>query len=74
MGPAVCLTWGDHRWKEPRFVEAGKHPTMGHFHKYLVECEMCGRSTTETRWVDLTRVASGGYGTTIGETKEQKEQ
>lgn len=74
MDVAICPTWSDHRWNEPRFLETGKHPTMGHFHRYIATCDFCKRTTTETRWVDLTRAAHGGYGTTIGETTERREQ
>lgn len=48
-----CEVWTDHRWTEPRFVEAGKHPTMGRYQKFLVRCEQCPKETTETRWLDL---------------------
>ena len=70
MEPAICFTWNDHRWKGRRFLEAGKHPTMGHFHRYVNECEMCGRVITETDWITLSEAA---YGTTIGTTPEVNE-
>lgn len=72
MEPAVCLTWNDHRWKGRRFLEAGKHPTMGHFHRYVNECEMCGRLVQETEWITLSEALSP-YGTTVGTTEERKE-
>lgn len=61
--PAVCLTWNDHRWSEPRFLEAGRHPTMGNYHRYVTTCEFCKRTTTETRWFELSQSA---YGYTVG--------
>lgn len=51
----MCLTWQDHRWKEPRFLEAGRHPTMGRYQRFVVSCERCPKTTTETRWLDLQR-------------------
>lgn len=57
MNGQVCETWADHQWGGHRFVEVGRHPTMGHFQKLLVRCERCGRETTETRWMDLPHVA-----------------
>jgi len=67
MAAAVCLTWNDHRWSSRRFLEAGKHPTNGHFHRYLTKCEMCGREVLETEWVTMSAAA---YGTTVGTTPE----
>ena len=46
-----CRDWQDHRFGEPRFVEAGRHPVMGLFHRYAQVCERCERRVTETRWV-----------------------
>lgn len=67
MDAAICLTWNDHRWKGRRFLEAGKHQTMGHFHRYVNECELCGRLVQETEWISLS---SAAYGTTVGTTAE----
>lgn len=63
MEAAVCLTFADHRWSEPRFLEAGRHPTMGNYHAYEVKCEFCGRTTVEKRWFQLP---VSGYGYTVG--------
>ena len=48
-----CETWTDHVWSEPRFVENGRHETMGRYTKFMVVCERCGKETTETRWIDI---------------------
>lgn len=49
----MCQIWTDHQWAEPRFVESGKHHSMGRYNKFLVRCEHCQRETTETEWLDL---------------------
>lgn len=54
----TCELWTDHEWDTQRLVESGKHPLMGTFQKFLATCRRCGRETTETRWTDLTHVAS----------------
>lgn len=64
----ACETWRDHEWSAPRFLETGRHPTMGSFNRYTVECTRCGHRTTETHWITLSTV-SGGYGFDLSETK-----
>lgn len=51
---AHCLTWQDHEFGEPVFLEAGRHETMGRYQRFTVTCARCGRRTTETRWLDLS--------------------
>lgn len=50
----ACPTWQDHQWGGARFVESGRHPTMGWYQKYVVRCARCPRETTETRWLTLS--------------------
>lgn len=52
----TCDLWQDHDWSDPRFVEAGVHPTMGRFTKYVVRCTRCGKETTLTEWHKLTLI------------------
>lgn len=52
-----CPSWADHNWVERRFIEAGQHPTMGHYQKFIVRCRHCGAETTETQWTDLMTAA-----------------
>lgn len=50
---APCETWSDHVWGGRQFVDTGRHPTMGHYQRYLVRCDHCGKETTETEWLDV---------------------
>lgn len=50
---AHCAVWQEHEWAGPRFLETGRHPTMGSFQKFLVRCAKCGKETIETRWTSL---------------------
>lgn len=49
----VCPRWSDHEWHSRQFVEAGRHPTMGHYVRHLVKCRICTKTTTETEWTGL---------------------
>lgn len=70
MEPGICLTWSDHRWTGPKFLESGRHSNMGSYNRYVDTCEMCGRTRIETEWISLSKAAlSGGYGIALGETK-----
>ena len=54
----MCQTWNEHEWSQPRFLEAGRHQTMGRFNRYVVRCYHCGRKTTQTEWLDLSDTIS----------------
>jgi hypothetical protein len=57
----ICESWSDHAWSAPRFVEHGRHLTMGAYQKFLVRCERCGHETTLTEWLTLSgTLAPGG--------------
>lgn len=49
----MCAIWTDHEWGSARFLEVGKHPSMGRYQRVLVRCEYCKQETTETHWLDL---------------------
>lgn len=49
-----CRTFDEHEWGSRRFLETGRHPTMGWFRRYTVTCARCDRRTTETEWLSLT--------------------
>ena len=49
----MCEQWTDHQWREPKFVESGRHPSMGRYLLYLVRCANCPRETTMTEWLDM---------------------
>jgi hypothetical protein len=59
----MCQTWTEHEWRQPRFVEAGRHPTMGRYNRYVVRCNGCGRETTQTEWIDLPGTVSRALAT-----------
>lgn len=49
----LCPTWSEHEWGAPRFIESGRHPTMGRFNRYTVTCQKCPKQTLQTDWLDL---------------------
>lgn len=53
MTDDLCPTWFDHEWGNRKFVESGKHPSMGPYDKFTVTCRRCKRTTTETIWKAL---------------------
>ena len=57
-----CRTFDEHEWGERRFLETGRHPTMGRFCRYTVTCDRCGHQTIETEWVSLTAAMAAYQG------------
>lgn len=53
MTVTPCATFRSHEFGEPRFQEAGRHPTMGRFQKFTVTCARCATQVIETRWLDM---------------------
>ena len=54
----MCAEWSEHEWDGQRFLENGRHSSMGRFQRYLVRCNRCGRETTQTEWLDLSETIS----------------
>lgn len=46
----MCQTYGDHCWREPRFVESGRD-ARGDYQRFIVRCAECPREMFETRRV-----------------------
>lgn len=49
-----CECWSDHEFEGKKFLESGRHPTMGNYHRYLVTCTRCGRETIMTEWFAMS--------------------
>lgn len=62
----MCVIWTDHEWTRQRFLETGRHPSLGHYNKYLVTCERCLRTTTRTDWCDPLGCDLGSFKTARG--------
>jgi hypothetical protein len=48
----MCMTWTDHEFGQPRFLESGTHESLGRYNRYVVRCGQCGRETRQTEWFD----------------------